>query len=154
MISICENSHINKIKKLKNEFNDIMIGLSDPEFYPTNVNPFNSSLNKESQFERTNSLISMSISDKNESIKSEISGYKDFVDELINNNNNSYTKIYNNTNNNVRIINNIEIESFHISEMNKSILNSTNNTILKNELMVSNKNKFDYWRIIFILMMI
>ena len=154
MISICENSHINKIKKLKNEFNDIMIGLSDPEFYPTNVNPFNSSLNKESQFERTNSLISMSILDKNESIKSEISGYKDFVDELINNNNNSYTKIYNNTNNNVRIINNIEIESFHISEMNKSIFNSTNNTILKNELMVSNKNKFDYWRIIFILMMI
>ena len=139
MISVCENNHINKIKNLKNEFNDIMIGMSDPEFYPPNVNSFNTSLNKENEFESNNSLISLSKLDKNENTQEElISGFNDFVDDYINNNN-GYIKSYNNTNNNVHI----KKESFNISEMNKSKFNPNNNTILKNELMISNKNKFD-----------
>ena len=142
MISVCENTHINKIIKLKNELNDIMIDMSDPEFDPPNVNSFNTSLNKENEFESTNSVISMSKLDKNESIQEDLFlGYNDFLKDCINNNN-SYNKSYNNTNNNVGIINNIKIESFHINEMNNNKINSINNTlegILEDEF----KKKFD-----------
>ena len=139
MISVCENNHINKIKNLKNEFNDIMIEMSNLEFDPPNANSFNTSLNKENECEITNSVISMSKLDKNESIQEElILGYNDFLNDYINNDN-GYIKSHNNTNNNVGIINNIKIESFHIIyEMNKNKNNSINN-ILEDEYI----NKFN-----------
>ena len=142
MILICENSHINKIKKLKNELNDIMIGLSDPEFDPPNVNSFNISLNQENEFENTNSVISMSILNKNESIQGEIlSGFNDYVDNYNSNNNSRDIISNNNTNNNNT--KKIKIDSFEIFEMNKNI-NNSNNNILKDKIIDSHINKYEF----------